>query len=257
VPPRDESACALPPLSAAELASLARQRRVGRLLAPLWVPLTEAVMRFGMGWRIENARELRERYRRLRRESRGPLLVCANHLTMIDSVVVAWALGTSSFYLGDYASLPWNVPEARNFAATWWSRAVIYVMKCLPILRGADRKEAALVLAHVAQVLRDGDVALVFPEGGRSRTGRVDPDAAAFGVGRVVKAVPGCSVLCVYVRGAGQATMSDLPARGERFRGALSVVEPKSDASGLRGSLEIARQIVSRLAEMEQAFLAR
>jgi 1-acyl-sn-glycerol-3-phosphate acyltransferase len=257
VPPRDESVTALPPLTAADARSLARQRRVSRILAPLWVPLTAAAMRFGLGWRIENARELRERYRRLRRETRAPLLVCANHLTMIDSVIVAWALGTSLFYLGDFASLPWNVPEARNFAATWWSRALVYVMKCRPILRGDNRKEAALVLARVAHLLRAGDVALVFPEGGRSRTGRVDPETAAFGVGRIVKAVPGCSVLCLYVRGKGQATFSDAPARGERFRGAISVFEPKSDAGGLRGSLEIARQIVTRLAEMEQAFLAR
>lgn len=257
MPPRDDSATALPPLSADEQRRLARQRRVGRMLAPVWVPLTAAVMRFGMGWRIENARELRARYRRLRRESRAPLLVCANHLTMIDSVVVAWALGTSRFYLRDYASLPWNVPEARNFAATWWSRTVVYVMKCLPILRGADRKDAALVLSHVAHLLREGDVALVFPEGGRSRTGRVDAEAAAYGVGRLVKAVPGCSVLCVYVRGRGQDTYSDVPARGERFRAEVAVLEPKSDAGGLRGSMAIARQIVGKLAEMEQAFLGR
>ena len=257
MPPRDDSAIALPPLPAAEQRRLARQRRVGRILAPFWIPLTAAAMRFGMGWRIENAPELRERYRRLRRESRAPLLVCANHLTMIDSVVVAWALGTPLFYLRDYASLPWNVPEARNFAATWWSRALVYVMKCLPILRGADRKDAALVLAGVAHVLRDGDVALVFPEGGRSRTGRVEPEAAAYGVGRLVKAVPGCAVLCLYLRGRGQASFSAMPAWGERFRAEIAVLEPKSDAGGLRGSLEIARQIVGRLAEMEQAFLAR
>lgn len=257
MPPRDDSASALPPLSAEEQRRLARQRRVGRILAPVWVPLTAAVMRFGMGWRIENARELRARYRELRRASRAPLLICSNHLTMIDSVVVAWALGTSSFYLRDYASLPWNTPEARNFAATWWSRALVYVMKCLPILRGADRKEAALVLARVAHLLRKGDAALVFPEGGRSRTGRVDPEAAAYGVGRLVKAVPGCAVLCLYLRGRGQDTFSAVPKRGERFAGEIAVLEPKSDAGGLRGSLEIARQIVGKLAEMEHAFLAR
>ena len=58
MPPRDDSASALPPLSAEERRRLARQRRVGRILAPLWVPLTAAAMRFVMGWRIENAREL-------------------------------------------------------------------------------------------------------------------------------------------------------------------------------------------------------
>jgi hypothetical protein len=113
------------------------------------------------------------------------------------------------------------------------------------------------VLARVGHLLRRGEVALLFPEGGRSRTGRVDVDAAAYGVGRLVKAVPGCVVLCVYLRGAGQATWSDLPRRGERFRVELSLLEPKADAPGLRGSRDIARGILGRLAEMESRCLDR
>jgi 1-acyl-sn-glycerol-3-phosphate acyltransferase len=257
VAPREEAAGALPPLSGAELVRLRRQRLVGQLLAPLWVPLASVVMAVGLRWRIENVRALRARYRRLRAESRAPLLVCANHLTMVDSLLVAWALGSPLWYLRHYTSLPWNVPEERNFASTASRRALVYVMKCLPIRRAADRKEAALVLARLAHLIGRGDVGLVFPEGGRSRSGRVEPDAAAYGVGRLVKALPGCSVLCVYLRGAGQLSWSDLPRRGERFRAELSLLEPKSDAGGLRGSLEIARQIVGRLAEMEHAFDAR
>jgi len=91
---RDEAAAALPPLDREERRRLARQRRVSRLLSPVWAPLSAAVMYAGMGWRIENVRELRERYRRLRAESRAPLLVCANHLTLVDSFLVAWALGS-------------------------------------------------------------------------------------------------------------------------------------------------------------------
>lgn len=254
---REDAAGALPTLSGEELARLRRQRRVGRWLSPLWVPLASAVMRLGFGWRIERARALRADYRRLRAESRAPLLICANHLTMVDSFLVAWALGSPLWYLGHYASLPWNVPEERNFAATPWSRALVYLMKCLPIRRAGDRKEAALVLARLAYLLRGGEVGLVFPEGGRSRSGRVEPEAAAYGVGRLVKALPGCAVLCVYLRGAGQESWSDLPRRGERFRAELSLLEPKSDAAGLRGSLEIARQIVGRLVELERSFDAR
>ncbi len=250
--PRDEAGTALPTLDGAERARLARQRRVGRLLAPLWLPLAAATMALGLGWRIENARETRARYRRLRRESRAPLLVCANHLTMVDSFLVAWALGSPLWYLAHYASLPWNVPEERNFAATGWSRALVYVMKCLPIRRGADKREAARVLSRLAHLLGRGEVGLVFPEGGRSRSGRVEADTAAYGVGRLIKTLPGCTVLCVYLRGAHQETWSDLPVRGERFRAELSLLEPKSDAAGLRGSLEIARQIVGRLQEMER-----
>jgi 1-acyl-sn-glycerol-3-phosphate acyltransferase len=256
VGPRHE-AVALPPLPAAERTRLRRQRLTGQLLAPLWVPLAVAVMAFGFGWRIENARALRARYRTLRSGSHGPLLICANHLTLVDSFLVAWALGSPGWYLRHYASLPWNVPEERNFAAARWSRALVYVMKCLPIRRAADRRESARVLASLASLLADGDVGLVFPEGGRSRSGHVEADSAAYGVGRLVKALPGCSVLCVYLRGMGQTSWSDLPHRGERFRAELSLLEPKSDAAGLRGSLEIARQIIARLIELEQAFDAR
>ena len=50
-------------------------------------------MRFGFGWRLDGADAARERYRMLHADRR-PLLVCANHLTMVDSALVAWALGT-------------------------------------------------------------------------------------------------------------------------------------------------------------------
>jgi hypothetical protein len=97
-------------------------------------------------------------------------------------------------------------------------------------------------------------VALVFPEGGRSRSGRVDVEAAAYGVGRIVNALPGCRVLCVYLRGETQETFSDLPSRGERFHISVACIEPKSDRAGLRGSLDVARQITTRLAEMERSY---
>jgi hypothetical protein len=45
--------------------------------------------------------------------------------------------------------------------------------------------------------------------------------------------------------------------RGEHFQGLLSVIEPKSDQRGLRGSLDIAQQITRRLVEMEQEYFDR
>jgi 1-acyl-sn-glycerol-3-phosphate acyltransferase len=130
-------------------------------------------------------------------------------------------------------------------------------MKSVPIRRGAARSEVAATLDRFTWLLRRGEAGLIFPEGGRSRTGRVEPESAAYGVGRVVKAVPGCRVLCVYLRGARQETWSAFPARRERFRGALATLEPKSDRSGVRASLEISRQIVVRLAELERTHLGR
>ena len=40
-------------------------------------------MKFLMGYRIQNAAALRKRYRALLKETDGPILICANHLTML------------------------------------------------------------------------------------------------------------------------------------------------------------------------------
>ena len=111
-----------------ERAALLFQREVGRLLAPLWVPIVVALMRFGMRWRIEGAREARERFRKLRRGSREGLFVCANHLTMVDSFVIAWALAPPWWYVLHYGSVAWNTPERENFARTLPMRALVYLM---------------------------------------------------------------------------------------------------------------------------------
>ena len=91
------------------------------------------------------------------------------------------------------------------------------------------------MLEKVQHLLRSGEVVMVFPEGQRSRSARVELESAAYGVGRIVSSVPGCRVLCLYLRGDGQHEMSDAPARGEVFRGRLALIEPKSDERGLRG----------------------
>jgi 1-acyl-sn-glycerol-3-phosphate acyltransferase len=205
-----------------------------------------------MGWRIEGTREARERVRKLRRGSAGGLLVCANHLTMLDSAVIAWALAPAWWYVLHYGSVPWNTPERENFARTWPMRALVWVVKCIPVRRGGDRREVGRVLARFTWLLSRGETGLMFPEGGRSRTGRVDATASTYGVGRIVRALPGTRVLCVYLRGERQETWSDLPARGERFRVRVCELEPKSERSGLRGSLEVSRQVLAKLAEMER-----
>jgi 1-acyl-sn-glycerol-3-phosphate acyltransferase len=243
-------------LPARERFALRLQLAVSRLLSPLWIPLTSALMRFGMGWRVDPAERAaaRAEYRRLRSESSAPLLICANHLTMFDSFVIGWALGYDRDYLLDFGALPWNTPERVHFASNWWKRTLAYLYKCVPVRRGSDRVEVAKVLEKVRYLLGRGQVALVFPEGGRSRSGRVEIEAAAYGVGRIVNALPGCRVLCVYLRGEGQDAFSDVPRRGERFHVAVACIEPKSDRAGLRGSLDVARQVTQRLAEMERSY---
>src|SRR6266851_1725254 len=101
-------------------------------------------MRFGLGWRIEGMAAARREYRSLWGAGDGPLLVCANHLTMIDSALIAWALGSPA------------------------SRLLIYLMKCVPVTRGGDRGEVAGVLGRLVYLRDRREAVLVFPEGGRS-----------------------------------------------------------------------------------------
>ena len=170
---------------------------------------------------------------------------------MVDSFPIVLTLGSPWWYVTHFASLPWNTPERENFAGTWWKRALVYVMKCIPVARGGDRREIGRVLAKVTHLLGRGEVALIFPEGGRSRTGRVDTEATTYGAGRIVKALPGCRVLCVYLRGEQQETWSNLPRRGERIRVQTQLLEPQTEHRGVRGSLDVTRQILACLAEME------
>ena len=243
-------------MPARERTALLVQLAVSRLLSPLWIPVTSLLMRLGFGWQVDPAESAaaRREYRRIRRESDAPLLVCANHLTMFDSFVLGWAIGSGFGYLRDFGALPWNTPEEVHFANTWWKRGLAWLYKCVPVKRGSDRAEVAKVLAKVRFLLARREAVLVFPEGGRSRSGRVEVDSAAYGVGRLVTGLPGCRVLCVYLRGEGQESWSDLPRHGERFHVAVALIEPKSDQRGLRGSLDVARQITAQLAEMERRY---
>ncbi|MEW6273199.1 MAG: lysophospholipid acyltransferase family protein [Thermodesulfobacteriota bacterium] len=229
---------------------------MARATAPLWLPAAVALMRFGFRWRVEELAATRARFREIWGEGRRPVLICANHLTLLDSAVIAWALGSPWWYLRRFAALAWNVPERRNFASSRLQRVLVYLMKCVPIERGSDRREVAATLDRLSYLLSRGEAVLIFPEGGRSRTGRIEREGGAtYGAGRLVAATPGCRVVCVYLRGERQRTWSALPARGERFHVRLDVLEPASSHRGLRRSLDLSRQVLDRLADMERSHL--
>jgi len=238
----------LPAPTRRERAALGVQRGVSFALAPLWVAVVALAIRCAR-FRFDGLGATRSAYARLRAEG-GPLLVCANHLTLVDSFLVAFALGHPAWFLAHFASLPWNVPEATVFARTPWLRAATWSLKCVTILRGR-RDAVAATLVRVAHLLRRGDAVLVFPEGGRSRRGHVDVEARTWAVGRLLRAVPGCRVLCVHLRGEGQTAFSSAPRRGERFRVSLSCIEPASERAGLRGCVEISSQVLAELARLE------
>lgn len=98
---------------------------------------------------------------------------------------------------------------------------------------------------------------MIFPEGTRSRSGRVNTEDFPYGVGRLFCNVPDCRVMTVYLRGAGQKTYSKFPRYGETFVVRAEEFTPKTGLKGLRAQRECAKQIVNRLSEMEKDYFKR
>ena len=222
-----------------------------------------AVTYYGLlGWlrsrryRVSDLSRLRAEFAALERGRRGPLLVCANHVTLIDSLIIQWALSPGWRLVVRPRWFIWNLPDRHNISATWYLRILGYLGKCVPVLREGPPEEARRTLDKVAFLLERGQSVLVFPEGGRSRVGRVDPDRVMYGVGRMLQQTPGARVLCVYARGVGQREYGDYPQPGETFFVRLSAFAPATTHQGLRADRDLATQIVGRLVEMEQEYFA-
>ena len=111
----------------------------------------------------------------------------------------------------------WNLPDKYNMSVNLFVRLLGYFGKCVLVRRKGPPEEVRLALDKVAYLLGRGQSVLVFPEGGRSRVGRVDTENFMYGVGRMMQEAPRARVVCVFARGVGQRRLHQLPAAGESF----------------------------------------
>jgi 1-acyl-sn-glycerol-3-phosphate acyltransferase len=120
------------------------QRRARRLLAPLakWI------------WDIElNGFE--------RLPAEGPAILCPNHISFLDSAFMMLAVPRNISFVGK-----------AEYMQSWKTRYLFPVLGMIPIDRSGGSK-AALALAAAGDVLRRGELFGIFPEGTRSRDGRL------------------------------------------------------------------------------------
>jgi hypothetical protein len=182
----------------------------------------------------------------------GPRLIFANHLTLIDSLFIQWAMAPAWRMLWRPRLFTWNLPDRHNISRRLWVRVLCYFGKCVPVVRSATPEETRRTLDKVAFLLARGQTILVFPEGGRSRVGHVDTENFSYGIGRMLQETPGARVVCAYLRGRAQKTFSDYPRRGETLVLRFRRVEPVTALQGLRGARDLATQVIMQLSDMER-----
>ena len=75
------------------------QRLVGRTLIGLTYFTIWSWMYYYLGYRFPQAAALRKQFAKIKGQSKEPFLICANHLTMIDSFIITWALGSNLSFM--------------------------------------------------------------------------------------------------------------------------------------------------------------
>ncbi|MDH4263225.1 MAG: 1-acyl-sn-glycerol-3-phosphate acyltransferase [Spirochaetia bacterium] len=213
------------------------------------------VLRFKLQYKVRNLKEIRKTYRELTK-SRQPILICPNHLTMIDSVILVWAFGSMSWYFFNYRKLTWNVPAVENFKNTRLRSIITYLSKCIPVDRKGSKEHHDHVLWRTIYLMKRLQVFTYFPEGGRSRTARIDTENIRYGVGKLAAEIPNLKVICVYMRGDGQKDYSEIPQKGETLNISFKVIYPKTEYTGLRAHRDLSTQIIMTLKDMEDEYFA-
>lgn len=237
--------------------SLRLQRTLSYFGFAAFGPVLLALYRFRFRFSAHALKEVRAQYRALRAAHPGPLLICSNHLTLVDSIIQAVLLGSLWDYLKHPASLPWNLPEAKNFYHRWSWRLVCYLGRCIPVQRGGSTEQSKHAQARMQYVLDRGDAIAIFPEGKRSRNGRVDDRDFSYGVGQLLNQIPDAKVLCVYLRGMRFGGFADFPKIGERFYLQLQMLTPESASQGLRRARDLSAQVIARIKAMEADYFAQ
>jgi hypothetical protein len=243
------------PVGAAQASLIARRRRLGHLMLLPMHGLGAALMRLAGGYRIAELQRSRDEFARIA-ATPGPILICANHLTFIDSVIILRALGSPLWYRRNSSRLSWNLPAQDVFGRHWLYRSIGGLSKCLFIDRRGDARHKHAMIRTCSDLIAGGEVVTIFPEGRRSRSGRFEPERLTSGIAHIVAANPHCRVLCLHVRSDRQASYSDFPPRGSVFHVSMQLVEVPAEMPGRTGRRELVARVGETIAALETCFFA-
>lgn len=251
-------------LSPEDLSALRRQRLISRAVA---VPLSlfvAAAARLRFGYRLprDAARLRAEIWRKLDGHD-GPVIWAANHLTLIDSFLVYWALFPASRIAED-RRIPWSTPEYTNYyklggpLKASFIRALLYCCRCIPFLRGGEdaasegwRQKA---FEKCVWILQQGGSVFVYPEAGRSRSGWFEKSRPKDFLGKLAIEVPHAKFLCVYLRAESQLGTTVRPPEGEVLRFTCDLID--GAAPGETNARAVSQRLFDRLAQLQDEWWA-
>ncbi len=125
-------------------------------------------------------------------------IIAANHSSHLDAAAVIASLGVA---LGPDEATRLHVLGARDyfFDHTFKGWALSALLNLVPV----EREEASLAsLRLVTAILAEGEPVLIFPEGTRSRTGRIQDFKPGIGL---IAAESGAPIVPIYIQGAYRA----------------------------------------------------
>ncbi|MBI3287966.1 MAG: 4'-phosphopantetheinyl transferase superfamily protein [Elusimicrobia bacterium] len=249
------------PLEAEDLKALRLQWRLSRALAVPVSLLISAVARWRFGYHLDDdiARLRAEVWRQLDAHP-GPVIWAANHLTLIDSFLVYWAVFPAGRLLEDWR-IPWSTPEYTNYyklggpVKSALVRWLLYLCRCIPFLRGgedaASESWRQKAFDKCVWVLRQGGAVFVYPEAGRSRSGWLEPKRPKDFLGRLALEVPASKFLCVYLRSERQISTTARPPSGDRLRVVADLIDGARPAESAR---DISQRLFDRLAALQRTW---
>ena len=240
-------------LSTTEKLSLTIQRIICFVTFSLLYPLAWLWFSCIMRYKVCELKATRRAFKKITKEQ-CPILICPNHLTFVDSVILMLIFNSYWGYLRHFNTLAWNFPKLEHIKNNWGYRFIIYIGKCIFINFQGSTNDVKSPMRKAEALLAQHNFPMMFPEGTRSFTGRVNTKEFTYGIGQLIRDVPHTKVLCVYLRGHLQKSKSDFPDKGNRFYCRLTCISPYTDAQGLRATRDLASQVIHTLAAMENEY---
>jgi len=213
------------------------------------------LIKYGFKIRIRDLQGLRAYYKELFKDPR-PLIICSNHLSYLDPVMIIYSFGHHLWYLTHYKSYSWNFP-AIEYSKNFLFRLICHLSKCIFINRSGSVRHHQTVLDLGRRLVQNGEALTIFPEGRRSKTGTFEDQKLAYGVGKIISGMKECRVLCVYVRAVNRKMPCRIPKRGPIFSVTHRMLEFQPTGNSREEVGRITRNIADQIILLEKEFFLK